>query len=62
MGEKGWSGPITKQGSARVRHIVVEAAYCHVRRSKDPDLTRFFERKESEKGTKKAIVARPGSC
>ena len=56
-GEKGWAGPITKQGNARIRHIVVEAAYGHVRCSKDSDLTRFFERKRSEKGTKKAIVA-----
>jgi len=56
-GEKGWTGPITKQGNARIRHIVVEAAYSHVRYSKDSDLTRFFERKRSEKGTKKAIVA-----
>jgi len=56
-GEKGWAGPITKQGNARIRQIVVEAAYSHVRCSKDSDLTRFFERKRSEKGTKKAIVA-----
>jgi len=56
-GEKGWAGPITKQGNARIRHIMVEAAYCHVRCSKDSDLTRFFERKSTEKGTKKAIVA-----
>jgi transposase len=56
-GEKGWSGPITKQGNARIRHIVVEAAYCHVRNSKDSYLTHFFERKKLEKGTKKAIVA-----
>ncbi len=56
-GEKGWAGPITKQGNARIRYIVVEAAYSHVRCSKESDLTRFFERKSFEKGTKKAIVA-----
>ena len=56
-GEKGWAGPITKQGNARIRYIMVEAAYSHVRCSKDSDLSRFFERKSSEKGTKKAIVA-----
>jgi transposase len=56
-GEKCWTGPITKQGNARIRYLMVEAAYSHVRNAKDSQLTRYYEKKKAEKGTKKAIVA-----
>jgi len=56
-GEKEWTGPISKHGSATLRYLLIEAAYGHVRYAKDSKLTRFFERKRQAKGTKKAIVA-----
>jgi transposase len=56
-GESGWTGPITKQGNARIRHVMVEAAHSHARNCRDSKLTLFFERKKAQKGTKKAIVA-----
>ncbi|MEI6795627.1 MAG: IS110 family transposase [Methanomassiliicoccales archaeon] len=56
-GEKGWTGPITKQGNASIRHIMVEAAFSHIRCCRDSKLTLFYERKKEQKGTKKAIVA-----
>lgn len=54
---KGWSGPISKHGNARLRRLLVEASYSHVRYCKDSKLTEFFERKRQAKGTKKAAVA-----
>lgn len=48
-------GPISKQGSGRLRAILVEAAWTAVR--KDPELKRTYETLARRTGKKRAIVA-----
>lgn len=48
-------GHITRQGSARLRHLLVQAAWVAVK--KDPDLHAIFNRIAAKAGKKRAIVA-----
>ena len=48
-------GHISRQGSARLRHVLVEAAWRAIR--KDKVLKEFFERIAGKSGKKRAIVA-----
>lgn len=54
-GEKVYRGHISRQGSARVRQVIVEAAWRAIR--KDPALKAQFERIAVRAGKKRAIVA-----
>lgn len=54
-GEKVWRGAITKQGSARLRHVLVQAAWMAIRR--DAGLRADFERIARNANKLKAIVA-----
>lgn len=54
-GEKIYRGHISRQGSGRLRRVLVEAAWRAIR--KDPDLRAQFERIAARAGKKRAIVA-----
>lgn len=54
-GERECKGHISRQGSGRLRHVLVEAAWVAVR--KNPELNRCFQRLATRTGKKKAIVA-----
>lgn len=54
-GEKVHRGHISRQGSARLRHLLTEAAWKTIR--KDQVLWEFFERLSKRTGKKRAIVA-----
>lgn len=54
-GESERKGHITKQGSSRLRHILVEAAWVALRQ--DAELRRSFEKLAHRMGKKRAIVA-----
>ena len=48
-------GHISRQGSSRIRHVLVEAAWFAV--NKDPSLKEAFERIAVRRGKKRAIIA-----
>lgn len=54
-GEKVYRGHISRQGSSRLRHILVEAAWVSIR--KDTSLAQAFSRIARTRGKKRAIVA-----
>ncbi len=54
-GDKVYRGHISRQGSSRLRHMLVEAAWKAIR--KDKVLKEFFERIAKKSGKKRAIVA-----
>lgn len=54
-GERERKGHISRQGSGRLRHVLVEAAWVAVR--KNPELNRCFKRLAKRTGRKKALVA-----
>lgn len=54
-GETNKSGHITKQGSKRLRWILVQCAHVAVNTS--PELNKFYERIAARRGSNKAIVA-----
>jgi transposase len=49
-------GHITKRGKKRMRDLMVEAAWSHVRSTKDTALKRWFEKTEKRVGSNKAAV------
>jgi len=54
-GERVWRGKISRQGPARIRHILVEAAWKSL--VADPALQAAFDRIAARAGKKRAIVA-----
>ena len=54
-GEHRRLGNISRQGSGRLRHILIEAAWRAIKQNKS--LAEAFERIASRRGKKKAIVA-----
>ena len=54
-GEREHKGHISRQGGARLRHALVEAAWAAVRKS--PEIRRGFEKLAARTGKKRAIVA-----
>ena len=54
-GDKIARGRISKQGSSRLRHLLVEAAWVAIR--KDPTMKEFYQSLASRVGKKRAIVA-----
>lgn len=54
-GNVSWTGSITKQGSKRLRWILVQCAHKSIHGS--PQLYEFYERIKHKKGSNKAIVA-----
>jgi transposase len=55
-GEKEWFGP-TGHGNNRIKHVLIEATLCHIRRFNDSKIKDFYERKKTTIGDKKALVA-----
>lgn len=56
-GDSRIEGGISKRGSARVRWLLVQAAYSAVHTCEDEYLRRFYERLARKKSSKEAIVA-----
>lgn len=54
-GDKVYRGRISRQGSARLRYVLVEAAWKAIRA--DPEMREFFNRIAARGGKKRAIVA-----
>jgi transposase len=54
-GDKVYRGHISRAGSSRLRHMLIEAAWKAIR--KDEVLREFFERVAARSGRKRAIVA-----
>ena len=54
-GDKVYRGHISRQGSSRLRHLLVEAAWKAIH--KDMLLKEFYQRVAAKRGKKRAIVA-----
>lgn len=54
-GAKVYRGHISRQGSARLRHVLIEAAWVAIR--KDPHMRAVYEKLAARAGKKRAIVA-----
>ena len=54
-GEKIRKGRISRQGSSRLRRVLVEAAWSAI--GKDPSFRAFYDRLKMRSGSKRAIVA-----
>lgn len=56
-GDSRFEGGISKNGSGRLRWLLVQSAYVAVHRCKDESLSRFYDRLADKKSAKEAIVA-----